>query len=106
MTVLAWVIFLAAACLEVGGDAVVRRGLRGSSLWIVLAGCLMLGAYGVVVNKVPWDFSKLLGVYVAVFATVSIFFGRIFFKDAIPSSSWFGLGLIICGSLVIQFGRR
>ena len=68
----AWLIFTGAAILEVGGDAVVRKGLRGSGLIVIMIGFAMLGCYGVVVNMVKWDFSKLLGVYVAVFALVSI----------------------------------
>lgn len=106
MTYLAWLIFLAAAILEVGGDAVVRKGLRGNSLGIIITGFLMLGFYGVVVNTVKWDFSKLLGVYVAVFALVSVLFGRFLFKENIPITTWIGLIMIICGALIIQFGNK
>lgn len=106
MTYLAWLIFVGAALLEVGGDAVVRRGLRGNSLIIIVAGCAMLGAYGVVVNMVKWDFSKLLGVYVAVFAVVSVLFGRFVFDEKVPPSTWIGLLVIVSGALVIQFGGR
>ncbi|MGD0281955.1 MAG: hypothetical protein ABSB95_06295 [Dissulfurispiraceae bacterium] len=106
MTYLAWLIFIAAAILEVGGDAVVRKGLRGSSLIIILIGCSMLGSYGVVVNTVKWDFSRLLGVYVAIFALISILFGRFVFQENIPNSTWIGLAVIICGAMIIQFGNR
>jgi|GEM_PF-1896642 len=61
MTYFAWFVFICAAIFEVGGDAVVRKGLRGNNLIIVLMGCVMLGSYGVVVNTVKWNFSKLLG---------------------------------------------
>ena len=57
----AWLIFVVAALLEVGGDAAMRRGLRGRSLLFVMAGAVTLGGYGLVVNLVKWDFSKLLG---------------------------------------------
>ncbi len=101
----AWLVFVVAALLEVGGDAVVRRGLRGrSALWIVL-GCAILGLYGIVVNSVHWDFSRLLGVYVAFFAVVSVLLGRFFFCEHVPASTWCGLALIVLGGLVIQFGR-
>jgi drug/metabolite transporter superfamily protein YnfA len=106
MTYLAWLIFIGAAVLEVGGDAVVRKGLRGSGLMIILIGCAMLGSYGVVVNMVKWDFSKLLGVYVAIFAAISILFGRFVFKENIPNTTWIGLTVIICGAMIIQFGNR
>jgi small multidrug resistance family-3 protein len=106
MTYLAWSIFIAAAILEVGGDAVIRKGLRGNSLAVIAIGCIMLGCYGVVVNTVKWDFSKLLGVYVAVFALVSVLFGRFVFKENIPAATWIGLIVIISGAMIIQFGNR
>ena len=102
----AWFVFIGAALLEVGGDAVVRKGLRGSSLVLILAGFAMLGCYGLVVNMVRWDFSKLLGVYVAVFALASILFGRFVLKESISGSTWMGLGVVICGALMIQFGSK
>ncbi len=103
MTSVAWFVFIAAAVLEVGGDAVVRKGLRGSGLIIIMIGFAMLGCYGVVVNMVKWDFSKLLGVYVAIFALVSILFGRFVFKENIPVARWIGLCVIMCGGMIIQF---
>lgn len=106
MTYLAWLIFIAAALLEVGGDAVVRKGLRGSGILVILMGAAMLGLYGVVVNMVKWDFSRLLGVYVAVFALISVLFGRFVFDENIPGSTWIGLSVIVCGGMIIQFGDK
>jgi small multidrug resistance family-3 protein len=106
MTPVAWLIFVAAAVLEVSGDAVIRKGLRGGIIWLIFAGFLILGAYGVVVNTVKWDFSKLLGVYVAVFAVVSVLTGRFVFKEAIPASTWVGLAIIVIGGAVIQTGQN
>src|SRR5208337_3510479 len=100
----AWLVFLGSALLEVGGDAVVRRGLRGANVIIILAGGLMLAAYGLLVNMVRWDFSKLLGVYVAVFALVSVMCGRFVFGESVPNSTWVGLAIIVGGGMVIQFG--
>ena len=104
MTVLAWLFFVAAAALEVGGDAVIRKGLWGNDLALVGVGAVMLSFYGIAVNMVRWDFSKLLGVYVAVFATLAVLYGRFIFKEHIPPSTWLGLGVIILGGLIIQFG--
>jgi len=104
MGYLAWVFFVGAAILEVGGDAIVRKGLRGSAPLVILAGCSLLGAYGVVVNIVKWDFSKLLGVYVAVFAVVSVLFGRYAFRESVPGATWIGLVVIVAGGIIIQFG--
>ena len=105
MTIVAWLVFIAAAILEVGGDAVIRKGLRGGLVWFIFAGFLILGSYGVVVNTVKWDFSRLLGVYVAVFAVVSVLAGRFVFKETIPVSTWVGLAIIVIGGAVIQTGQ-
>jgi len=104
MTILPWLVFIAAAILEVGGDALVRKGLRGNGWATIAAGCIVLAFYGLMVNTVNWDFSKLLGVYMAFFATVSVLCGLLVFKESVPSSTWAGLALIIVGGLVIQFG--
>jgi len=106
MTLFTWLVFIVAALLEVGGDAAIRRGLRGGGLLFIVTGFVILGTYGLVVNSAKsWDFSKLLGVYVAFFALVSILCGRYIFKESIPASTWIGLVLIIIGGLVIQFGN-
>ena len=106
MTYLNWLIFVVAALLEVGGDAAIRRGLRGGGVIFIVAGFVVLGTYGLVVNSAKsLDFSKLLGVYVAFFALVSILCGRYIFKETIPVSTWIGLALIVLGGLVIQFGH-
>ena len=106
MNLTVWGIFLLAAIMEVAGDAIIRKGLRGGGAILITIGCVILGAYGLVVNTVKWDFSKLLGVYVCVFAFISILAGRFYFKELIPASTWIGLAIIIVGGMVIQFGSR
>lgn len=106
MNPLAWLVFIVAALLEVGGDAVIRRGLLGRRLALVLAGSVTLCCYGLLVNTVKWDFSKLLGVYVGFFALVSVLCGWIVFRENVPPSTWLGLILILAGCMIIQFGRR
>jgi len=39
-----------AATFEVGGDALIRKGLRTTGPVLVVVGFLILGAYGIVVN--------------------------------------------------------
>jgi small multidrug resistance family-3 protein len=55
---------------------------------------------------VKWDFARLLGVYVACFAVVSILFGKFVFKENVPVSTWAGLAMIVAGGLIIQFGSN
>jgi len=106
MTPLAWLVFFAAALLEVGGDAAIWRGLRAKVSSLVVAGFIGLGCYGLLVNSMKWDFSKLLGVYVGFFALVSVLCGRFLFRENISPSTWFGLALIMAGALLIQLGNR
>ena len=106
MSVVAWLTFVAAAVLEVAGDAVIRKGLRSSGLALIALGFVMLGCYGLVVNLLQWDFSRLLGVYVTVFAVVSVLCGRFAFEDDVPASTWVGLAIIVVGGLMIQFGAE
>ena len=101
-----WLIFVIAALLEMSGDAIIRKGLRHSGLLIICFGFVTLGCYGLVVNIVKWDFSKLIGVYVAVFATLSILFGRFVLKENIPHSTWMGLIVLVLGGFIIQYGQK
>ena len=98
-------VFVGAAALEVLGDALIRKGMRGSGVVVVAIGMAVLGAYGVVVNLLDLDFSRLLGAYVGIFAIVSVIIGRWMFKDQIPVSTWIGLAIILAGSMVIHLGR-
>jgi small multidrug resistance family-3 protein len=98
-------ILIVAAVLEVAGDAVIRKGLRAGGVVLVVAGFLVLGSYGVVVNMVKVDFSRLLGAYVGVFAAVSVLAGWVIFGDRVAGTTWAGLGIILVGSAVIHYGR-
>ncbi|HZU83276.1 MAG TPA: hypothetical protein VE987_10185 [Polyangiaceae bacterium] len=101
---MSWAILIAAAVLEVGGDAVIRRGLRGGGPVLIVAGAAVLAAYGIVVNVLRVDFSRLLGAYVGVFALVSVVAGRLLFQETIARTTWLGLGIILIGSLVVLNG--
>jgi small multidrug resistance family-3 protein len=99
---LALCLLLGAAVLEAGGDAIVRRGLHADSLvWrlglILLGGAVLMG-YGVAVNAPPWDFGRLLGVYVALFFVVAQVINRVVFGVA-PS-----LPILVGGVLIIAGG--
>ncbi len=96
------------ATLEAGGDALVRLGLhgaRGLALRVVLMalGGLVLFAYGVAVNLPPWDFGRLLGVYVALFFVVAQVINRVAFGMAPTPAILLGGALIVGGGLVVAF---
>src|SRR5262249_37907563 len=97
-------VMIIAAVLEVAGDALIRRGLRASGAAFVVLGFLVLGSYGVVVNLLDLDFSRLLGIYVGVFALVSVLAGRYLFAEQIAPATWIGLCVVLAGSAIIQYG--
>ena len=93
-------ILVLAALLEVGGDALIRIGLRGPGYWIV-AGALTLFAYGVLVNVTGVDFNRLMGIYIAVFFVVSQAISFILFRQIPDDRIILGGGFIIAGGLLI-----
>lgn len=97
--------FVSAALLEVAGDALIRKGMRGGALLLVGVGFAVLGTYGVVVNLLDIDFSRLLGAYVGVFAVASVVVGKIAFGDWVSLTTWIGLAVILGGSFIIHLGH-
>jgi len=104
MTTVAWCIFIIGALLEVGGNVVIRMGLRGGGIILTIVGFAVLGSYGLIVNMVPWDFSKIFGVYVCLFAVVSAVCGKFVLRENVPLSTWIGLAVVLVGGLIVQFG--
>jgi small multidrug resistance family-3 protein len=93
-------ILVLAAALEVGGDALVRIGLRGPAYWLA-AGGLVLFAYGVLVNLSGIDFNRLMGIYIAVFFVVSQVISFLFFRQTPDDRILLGGGFIVTGGLLI-----
>jgi small multidrug resistance family-3 protein len=101
-------ILLLAAILEAGGDAVVRLGLRASPPWQRTAlfglAAAVLFAYGWTVNRPPWDFGKLLGLYVVFFFVIAQAISWLAFKQPPSLHVLLGGALIVAGGLVIAMG--
>lgn len=93
-------ILILAAALEVGGDALVRIGLRGPAYWMA-AGGVALFAYGILVNQSGVDFNRLMGIYIAVFFVVSQVISLILFKQLPDDRILLGGGFIVTGGLLI-----
>ena len=107
-------VLVLAAALEAGGDALVRTGLHGqglhgqglaSRIGFMAAGAVVLFVYGVTVNLPPWDFGRLLGVYVALFFVVAqvINFAAFGARPGLPI--YCGGALILSGGLLITFWK-
>ena len=107
---MAFFILLAAAILEVGGDAIIRAGMhcpqRAMRLVLFLFGGGVLFGYGWLVNAPPWDFGKLLSTYVGfVFLVAQT---TSFFASGRKPNTADMLGgiLIISGGLVVGLAKN
>ena len=103
-------ILLAAAVLEAGGDALVRSGIHASApitrLLFWLTGGLVLFSYGYVVNAPPWDFGRLLGIYVVLFFVVAQAISWAAFNQKPDRFVIVGGCFVILGGLVMSAGSR
>jgi drug/metabolite transporter superfamily protein YnfA len=90
------------ALLEVGGDALIRSGQRehrlAFKLSLMFLGAAALAIYGYLVNVSPWDFGRLLGLYVVIFFVVAQLISWLVFHQK-P-----GLGVLVGGSFIIAGG--
>ena len=97
-------LLLLAAVLEAAGDACVRFGLRSAAaprLLFFLAGAAILFLYGWIVNTPPWDFGRLLGVYVVFFFLVAQAISWLVFHHRPSVAVLVGGGFIAVGGLII-----
>jgi len=104
-----YAMLLLAALLEAGGDALVRQGLQAQGLpyrlTFLAGGAAILFAYGLLVNSPPWDFGRLLGVYVTLFFLVAQAINFIGFGLRPTLPILVGGGLIVGGGALIAFWR-
>lgn len=102
-------VLIAAAALEAGGDALVRYGLHSYSIvhraLFFVAAMVILFAYGWTVNAPPWDFGKLLGLYVVFFFVIAQLLSWALFKQPPTTAILLGGGLIVVGGLVISLAH-
>jgi len=104
-SVRAFLILVGAATLEVGGDALVRWGLKSGRLLGFALGAAVLFLYGLSVNLPKWDFGKLMGVYIALFFLVSQLTAVFIFHERPALPTLVGGALIVLGGLVIAFWK-
>ncbi len=105
----AFAILAICALLEAGGDALVRKGMhadsiaRRAALYVFAAAVLF--AYGWLVNRPPWSFGSLLGIYVVLFFVVAQILAFTVFGER--PTPWLAIGglLIISGGILITVLR-
>ena len=105
----AFLILLACALLEAGGDALARKGMHAGSLasraGLYLAAAIVLFAYGWLVNRPPWSFGSLLGIYVVLFFVVAQVLAFTVFGERPTAPLLIGGLLIVSGGVLITVMR-
>lgn len=103
-------LLIIAACLEAGGDALMRLGLHSTAprnrFALFALAAVALFAYAWTVNASPWDFGKLLGLYVVFFFVMAQLSSWLLFKQPPSTSVLIGGAFIVVGGLVISFAKQ
>ncbi len=103
------IFLIIATALEAGGDAVVRIALYQHSGPVRLAllvggGALLLG-YGTFLNLAPFEFGRLIGLYIATFFIMWQVVNLIAFKTLPTAPILLGGLLIIAGGALVTLWK-
>jgi len=102
-------VLLLAAFFEAYGDSCFQQGMHRASgiarYGAFALGVLALALYGLTVNTPPWDFGKLLGLYVVLFFLVSQVLAKVRFQQSPSAPVLVGGTLIAAGGAVITFWK-
>lgn len=98
---------IVATTLETFGDAIVRIGI-GQSAWLprgalFLAGAVLLFGYGLSLNLAPIEFSRVVGLYIAILFVVWQVVNLIVFRSPPAMPVWLGGALIVLGGLIVTY---
>ena len=103
-------VLFTAAVLEAGRDALIRSGLHASTAAIksllFLAGGLVLFSYGWVVNSPPWDFGRLLGIYVVFFFVVAQLISWVVFHQRPAPAVLIGGAFVVTGGIIMSLAHN
>ncbi len=95
-----------AAVLEVGGDALIRAGLKTGGIALMVAGVAVLAGYGFLVNLTRLDFGHLMGLYIVLFFVVSQTIAVLAFRERLHPSVIMGGLLVIAGGVLMAVWQR
>jgi small multidrug resistance family-3 protein len=103
------VFLLIATTLEVSGDAIVRMAIYDHAgpvrVALFSAGALLLLGYGSTLNLAPFDFGRVVGLYIATLFVVWQVINFIAFRAVPTLPILVGGCLVVAGGLIITFWR-
>lgn len=104
-----FVLLIVATTLETFGDAIVRLGI-GQGAWLprsglFAAGALLLFGYGLSVNLAPAEFSRVVGLYIAILFIMWQVVNLVVFRNPPGVPVILGGALIIAGGAVVTFWK-
>lgn len=103
------VVILGATILEVSGDAIVRSAIY-SHVGLVRMGLFFLGAallfgYGTLLNLAPFEFGRVVGLYLATLFVVWQVVNFVAFRTLPTLPIVIGGSLVIAGGAIITFWK-
>jgi hypothetical protein len=103
------VFLLIATTLEVSGDAIVRMAIYDHAgptrIALFLAGAVLLLGYGSTLNLAPFDFGRVVGLYIATLFVVWQVINFVAFRALPTMPIVIGGSLVIAGGVIITFWR-
>jgi hypothetical protein len=103
------VFLLAAALLEAGGDALLRKALLDSAgparIALFAVGAVVLFSYGIFVNLAPLEFGQVIGLYITTLFVVWQLINFVFFHRPPTLPILVGGVLIGAGGLIVSFWK-
>jgi small multidrug resistance family-3 protein len=106
----AFLFLVVAGFLEAFGDSFFQTAFYRAEGWnrlaAIIAGGVVLAAYGSIVNLPRWDFGRLLGVYVVIFFVMAQVLNKVRFGQAPTVPIYAGGALVVAGGLVMAFWQR
>ncbi len=100
-------LFLLAGLFEIGGGYLVWLWLReGRSIWVALAGAIVLVLYGIIPTLQPANFGRVYATYGGIFIVLSILWGWQVDKIVPDRFDLIGGLIALVGVLVIMYWPR